>query len=306
MGKHPKWFWIFNGIFLFLLLLSVAVEPVRHLLQGWIHDGIAFVKSYSVALFTAFFLVKGKFILKLFLKKVILLSATGLSKRYLIEKVFTHHLKVHFLDHIAKDIRLLLEHIKQNFMKFPLTKKLIAAFAFLGSIGYVSKFMGVMLAFKIFLAKMWSFLLALSLKTGSAVVYFFTDYLWGSWLGPIVEVVLFSWLLAWLEKIPFLTSGIRWVYRQFLWAAKWFDWVMERLFHIPLRRGFRWLVVWTRRMIYRFIGYKPISAYYQLLELRRFQPNAHQKLFQKRIAAKVRRGGRRESFYRKWKEKRTQ
>ncbi len=306
MGKHPKWFWIFNGIFLFLLLLSVAVEPVRRLLQHWISDGAAFVKEYSVALFTAFFLVKGKFILKLFLKKIVLLSATGLSKRYLIEKVFTHHLKVHFLDHVAKDVKLLLEHIKKNFMRFPLSKKLIAAFAFLGSLGYVSKFMGVMLAFKIFLAKMWSFLLALSLKTGSAIVYFFTDYLWGSWLGPIVEVVIFSWLLAWLEKIPFLTSGIRWVYRQFLWAANWFDWVMERLLHIPLRRGFRWLVAWIRRMIYRFIGYKPVSAYYQLKELRRFQPNVHQKLLQKRGVRKVQRVQKRRSFYETWREKRTQ
>ncbi len=302
MGKHPKWFWIFNAIFLSLLLLSVVVEPVRHLLLHWVEEGVEFVKSYSVALFTAFFLVKGKFILKLFLKKIALLSATGLGKRYLIEKVFTHHLKVHFLDHIAKDIKLLLEHIKKNFMKFPLTKKLIAAFAFLGSLGYVSKFMGVMLAFKIFLAKMWSFLLALVLKTGSAVLYFFTDYLWGSWLGPILEVVLFSWLLALLERVPFLTSSIRWIYDRFLWVARQFDWVLEKVLHIPLRRGFRWLVGWTRRLIYRFIGYKPISAYYQLKALRSYQPSRYQKLQRKRQEYRLKRRGERVSRYKRLRE----
>ena len=281
MGKHPRWFWIFNGLFL-SLLLAMLFTPVRETLWGWMRDGWDFLREHTVALLSAFFLVKGKFVLKLFLKKVVLLSATGLGKRYLIEKVFTHHLKVHFLDHIAADISRLVSHVKKNFMRFPLTKKLIAAFAFLGSLGYVGKFMGVMLAVKVFIAKVWSFLLAIVLKTGSAVVYFWTDYLWGSWLGPIVEVVLFSWLLSWLEKIPFLTGSIRWLYRQFLWLAQMLDWVLAKLFHVPMRRIFKWMVLQTRRLIYRFIGYKRVSAYYQLKELRGFQPSRHQKLLIKR------------------------
>lgn len=290
MGKHPRWFWIFNGLFLSLLLLAMLFTPVRETLWGWMRNGWDFLREHTVALLSAFFLVKGKFVLKLFLKKVVLLSATGLGKRYLIEKVFTHHLKVHFLDHIAADIARLVSHVKKNFMRFPLTKKLIAALAFLGSLGYVGKFMGVMLAVKVFIAKVWSFLLAVVLKAGGAVVYFWTDYLWGSWLAPIVEVVLFSWLLSWLEKVPFLTGSIRWLYRQMLQLAQMLDWVLAKLFHVPMRRIFKWLVLQTRRLIYRFIGYKRVSAYYQLKELRGFQPSRHQKLLAKR---KMRQEGRR-------------
>ncbi len=305
MGKHPRWFWIFNGIFVSLLLLAVFLDPIRHTLSGWASDAWHFLQQHTVALLSAFFLVKGKFVLKLFLKKIVLLSATGLSKRYLIEKVFTHHLKVHFFDHIAKDVIRLVSHIKKNFMRFPLTKKLIAALAFLGSLGYVGKFMGVMLAVKVFIAKIWSFLLAIVLKTGSAVVYFWTDYLWGSWLGPIVEVVLFSWLLSWLEKIPFLTGSIRWLYRQFLRLAEMVDWILAKLFHIPLQKILKWMVVQTRRLIYRFIGYKRVSAYYQLKELRGFQPSRHRKLLAKR---KMRHEGRRKrvSRYMQRKAKQTQ
>ena len=305
MGKHPRWFWIFNGLFLSLLLLAMLFTPVRETLWGWMRDGWDFLREHTVALLSAFFLVKGKFVLKLFLKKIVLLSATGLGKRYLIEKVFTYHLKVHFLDHIAADISRLVSHVKKNFMRFPLTKKLIAALAFLGSLGYVGKFMGVMLAVKVFIAKVWSFLLAIVLKTGSAVVYFWTDYLWGSWLGPIVEVVLFSWLLSWLEKIPFLTGSIRWLYRQMLRLAKMVDWVLAKLFHVPMRRIFKWMVLQTRRLIYRFIGYKRVSAYYQLKELRGFQPSRYQQLQAKR---KMRHEGRRKrvSRYIQRKGKRTQ
>jgi hypothetical protein len=163
-------------------------------------------------------------------------------------------------------------------MRFSLGRKIVAGFALLGSLGYVSKFMGTMIAFKVFVAKIWSFLLALVLKAANWFVYFFTDYIWGSWLGPIAEVVIFSWALSWLEKIPLLKRFFAWFYHLFKKVVAVFDFVMERLFHLPLRKGFRWLVGQTKRLIYKFIVYKRLSAYYQLQELRRFNPSFYEKL----------------------------
>ena len=300
MGKRPVWFWLFTA-FVIIVGLTLEIKPLHDKVFGWIVHFYHFAKENIVTILAAFFLVKGKFVLKLFLKKVLFLSATGLGKRYLIERVFTYHFKIHFLDHIKGDLTRLFLHIKENFMRFPLTKKLIAGLAFLGSLSYVGKFMGVMLALKVFIAKVWSFLLAVVLKTGSAVVYFFTDYIWGSWLAPIIEVVIFSWLLEFLEKVPFLTRSIRWIYRTGLKAFKWFDALVGRIFHHPIRRILRWSLKQTRALIYRFIGYKKVPAYQQLRELRDFEPNGWRRLQLKREERKGQRKVR-ISFYERKKE----
>ncbi|MCF6206383.1 MAG: hypothetical protein L3J47_05770 [Sulfurovum sp.] len=286
MGKRPLWFWFFTA-FVIIVGLTIEIRPLHDKIFGWASEFYHFAKESIVAILVAFFLVKGKFVLKLFLKKVLFISATGLGKRYLIERVFNHHFKVYFLDHIKDDLVRLMLHIKENFMHFPLTKKIIAALAFLGSLSYVGKFMGWMLALKVIVAKIWSFLLALVLKTGSMVVYFFTDYIWGSWLAPIIEVVIFGWLLELLEKVPFLTKSIRWLFRLFAAMAQWLDAWIGRLFHHPIRSLFRWLLKQTRRLIYRFIGYKRVSAYYQLKELRTFEPSRFVRLQQERIERKI-------------------
>ncbi len=305
MGKRPVWFWLFTALVITTGLV-VGIRPLHDLVWECAKEFYCFARKNIVAILAAFFLVKGKFVLKLFLKKIILLSATGLGKRYLIERVFTYHFKVHFLDHIKGDLERLFDHIKENFMRFPLTKKIIATFAFLGSLGYVSKFMGVMLALKVMIAKIWSFLLAFVLKTGSAILYFFTDYIWGSWLAPIIEVVVFSWLLELFEKIPFLKSSIRWLYRTGFKVVKWFDMLIGEFFHYPVRRILRWGLKQTRKLIYRFIGYRKVPAYQQLRELRRFEPSTWQRLQQRRKAGKRERGDRISLYEKRKREKRLQ
>jgi hypothetical protein len=267
--------------------LIIEIKPLHDIVWRWVSEFYHFAKENIIAILAAFFLVKGKFVLKLFLKKILFLSATGLGKRYLIERVFAYHFKVHFLNHLKGDLARLFRHIKENFMRFPLTKKLIASLAFLGSLSYVGKFMGVMLAVKVFIAKVWSFLLAVVLKMGSAVVYFFTDYIWSSWLAPIIEVVIFSWLLELLEKVPFLTKSIRWRYDAGMRVFKGFDAIVGRIFHHPVRRLLRWALKQTRELIYRFIGYKRVPAYQQLRELRAFEPNSWRRLQLKREKRKV-------------------
>ena len=154
--KKRIFLWVFPLVLISIILLF-SIEESRTFIIAFMLRVFLFIKKHLVMIVSAFFLVKGKFILMLFLKKIALLSATGLGKRYLVEKVITHNLKIHFLDDISSDIKRLLVYIKNNFQDFPLVKQIIAGFVFLSSLGFVGKFMGGMLAMKVFIAKFWSF-----------------------------------------------------------------------------------------------------------------------------------------------------
>ena len=264
------------------IIVVFSIEESRAFVLTPVRSAYYFVKENLFALLTAFFLVKGKFVLMLFLKKIALLSATGLGKRYVIEKVITHNFKIHFLDHITDDIKRLIVYSKKNFKNFPIVKQMIAVFVFLGSLGFVGKFMGGMLAMKVFIAKFWSFVLALFLKAGTAIVYFFTDYLWGSWIAPIVEVVIFTWILSWMEKVPFLAKGLAKISAFFSTFFKWVEFFLEKVFHIPVKSFLKWLAKKIQRSIYRFIGYQKVSAWKRLKQTRLLTPNSHTKILNQR------------------------
>jgi len=280
-------FWSTLSFFVILMAIVLLFEESREFIFAIFLRVLLFVKKNILKILTAFFLVKGKFILTLFMKKIALLSATGLGKRYMVEKVVMGNFKKHFLDHLTDDFKRLINHAKENFKNFPLIKKIITIFAFLGSLGFVGKFMGGMLAFKVFVAKIWSFLLAIFLKTGTAVAYFFTDYLWGSWLAPIVEVVIFSWVLSWMEKVPFLSKGIEKLYTFFVDWFSWFEYYMEKIFHIPMKRFLKWLVKKIQTSIYKFIGYEKVSIWKRLHEDRALNPNTYKRLIVKRQQQRV-------------------
>lgn len=281
MMKRRILFWAVP-ILLVTIIALFTIEESRTFIIAFFLRVVLFVKKNLLALLAAFFLVKGKFILKLFLKKLAILSATGLGKRYVVEKVVMDNVKTHFLDHLSYDIKRVVRHAKKNFQNFPLVKKLITIFTFLGSLGFVAKFMGGMIAVKVFLAKMWSFLLALFLKVGTAVTYFFTDYLWGSWIAPIVEVIIFSWILAWMEKVPFLAKGLRKVYAFFIFLFGWMEYYIEKVFHIPLKSFLKWLVKKIQESIDDFIGGGYLSSWSRLKQNRAHHPNRHTKLLYRR------------------------
>lgn len=290
--------------FIFLTVLSLGIALILEDSRTWIINFISetfmFLKENILSILAAFFLVKGKFIAMVFLKKILFLSATGLGKRYLIEKVITHNLKIHFLDYITQDIKHLLAYIKKNFKDFPLVKQIIAGFVFLGSLGFVGKFMGGMLAMKVFIAKVWSFLLVMFLKMGTAIVYFFTDYLWSSWLGPIVEVVIFSWVLSWLEKVPYLKKLFTKIGTFFSGFMKKLDFLLEKIFHVPTKKFFKYLAKKIKKYIYKFIQYERLSTWYRLREVRKLIPNQQKKLLEKRNN----RPNSRARLYKKRKERR--
>jgi len=273
--------WI-STFFVLVLILIFSIEESRTFLIALLWRIFFFVKKNILTLLAAFFLVKGKFILTIFLKKIAMLSATGLGKRYLIEKVINYNLKIHFLDHIADDIKRLLVYVKKNFKDFPMVKQILTGIAFLGSLSFVGKFMGGMLAMKVFIAKFWSFILAIVLKFSTAIVYFFTDYLWGSWVAPIVEILIFSWLLDWLEKVPFLKKYMVKIYGFFISLFEWLELYLEKIFHIPVKRFFKFLAKRIKKHIYAFIGYERVSSWKRLHEIRELDVNMHAKLVLKR------------------------
>ena len=273
--------WI-STFFVLILILIFSIEESRTFLIALLWRVFFFVKKNILTLLAAFFLVKGKFILTIFLKKIAMLSATGLGKRYLIEKVINKNLKIHFLDHIADDVKRLLAYVKDNFKDFPMVKQVITGIAFLGSLGFVGKFMGGMLAMKVFIAKFWSFILAIVLKFSTGILYFFTDYLWGSWIAPLIEILIFSWLIDWLEKIPFLKKYIVKIYSFFISIFEWIEVYLEKVFHIPVKRFFKFLAKRIKKRIYQFIGYERVSSSKRLTEMRLLTPNRHTKLMDKR------------------------
>lgn len=282
LKNRSLWVWLAPLLFTILLSLLFSFEESRTVIIKFFADTFLFIKQNIIAILTAFFLIKGKFVIKLFIRKIILLSATGLGKRYMIEKVLNHQIKVHFLDHMKDDFKKLSDHIKDNFQNFPLVKKIMTIFAFIGSLGFVGKFMGGMLAVKVFIAKIWSFLLALFLKFFTALFYFITKILWGNWLAPILEIVLFSWLLTWLEKVPFLKQGLNKIYQLFQYLFGWIEVLIAKLMKAPLRRFLKWLVKNMKIAIYQFIGYERVSRFKRLQEERRLNPNSHTLLMQKR------------------------
>jgi len=282
MGKRPFWFWFFSAVTLLFIVSIIYIESVSKAL----YDIYEYITDSIVALFVGFFFVKGKFIFRVVFKKIILLSFTGLGKRYLIEKVLTYHFKLHFFNHIKRDLIKLYEHIKDNFLHYTIGKKIVAFFTVISSLGIVAKFMGKLLAFKVLLAKIWSFLLALSIKLGSSVLYFFTDYLWGSWLAPLLDLLIFSWVLKLFEKIPWLRDSVIRFYEFLKWVVSFIDKIFAFLFREHIKSVFRWFLRKTKRWIYKFIGYKIPNAYNQLKEVRRYNPSKFVLLNQKREARK--------------------
>ena len=278
MGKRPFWFWFFSISVIVFIGAVFYIEPLSKAL----HDLYDYITDSTVALFVGFFFVKGKFIFRVVVKKIILLSFTGLGKRYLIEKVLTYHFKLHFFNHIKRDLIKLYEHIKENFLHYSIGKKIVAFIGMLGSLSIVAKFMGKLLALKVIFAKIWSFLLAMSIKIGSSVLYFITDYLWGSWLAPLLDLLIFSWVLKLLHKVPFLEDGITKLYEFIKYVVTIIDRVFAFLFRRHIKSAFAWLLKKTKRWIYKFIGYKMPNAYNQLKEVRKYQPSKYKQLQNKR------------------------
>jgi len=271
---------LFGTIIILLLLLNI--EEFRSFLIAFFIRVMAFIERNLITMVMSFLFVKGKFVWVIFLKKVALLSVTGLGKRYLTEKVFLHHLKVNLFNPLREDIRNLVDYTKKYFTQFSFVKKIIAIVIFLSSLSYIAKSMGIFLAIRVILAKIWSFLLAFVIKISSAFIYFFTDYIWDSWITPIIEIFVFTWFFSLMEKVPLLNRFLKRIYTYFQDVFRYIEGILEKLFHIPIRVVMRFLVKSIRALIRKFIDIPYKSPYKKLQYIHNNFPNSHLRLKAKR------------------------
>jgi hypothetical protein len=90
-----------------------------------------------------------------------------------------------------------------------------------------------------------------------------------------------------MERIPFLKKYITRMYSFFLSLFEWFEDILEKIFHIPVKRFFKFLAKRIKKRIYQFIGYTKVSAWKRLQEVRMLTPNSHMLLLEKRKVHKV-------------------
>jgi len=185
-----------------------------------------------------------KYVLGLTFKKGTVLMISGLTKRYLIDNVIIKHLHKNFIVHIKKPIIDLFIHLKNKFKKLELKKKLttiLLMFLPVVVVSYILYFLGLLgtLTGRLFSVQIWKATLVYFLKFTTTFTYFFKDYLWNSWLAPIIEIVIFNWILSLLEKIPFIGKLLKKIYYQFRYIIiiikKWF----HKHIDLPIKKYLR-------------------------------------------------------------------
>jgi hypothetical protein len=258
------------------------IEEVRTFIIAFIIRVLAFIERNIITIFVSFVFVKGKFIWLIFLKKITILSISGLGKRYFTEKVFLHHIKVNLFMPLKDDIQILVNYTKKYFTQFTIIKKIISIIIFLSSLSYIAKSMGIFLAIRVILAKIWSFLLAFFIKIGSAFLYFFTDYLWNSWITPILEIFIFSWFFSLMEKVPVLNIFLQKIYNYYRNLFKSIENILQKIFHIPIKKILDRIVDRTRLFIKKFIGIQYKSSFIKLQDRHKKYPNLYTSLKIKR------------------------
>jgi len=183
-----------------------------------------------------------KFIFMSFSSKLLLL-VLSLGKRYLIDNVIMVTVNNNFLHHIKRPISKLSQHYLELIKDFSPKKKIAIWAAAIGIpmviLAPVLYFVGLLtfILEKLFSANMWKAMLIWIMKILTVFLTFFSN-IWDSWFAPIIEIVLFTWILGLLEKIPFLGKLIRPIYVYFNKIILRIQQFLNKHFHKNIKKGF--------------------------------------------------------------------
>ena len=173
----------------------------------------------------------------------LLLLVLSLGKRYLIDNVIMVTVNNNFLHHIKRPISKLSQHYLELIKDFSPKKKIAIWAAAIGIpmviLAPVLYFVGLLtfILEKLFSANMWKAMLIWIMKILTVFLTFFSN-IWDSWFAPIIEIVLFTWILGLLEKIPFLGKLIRPIYVYFNKIILRIQQFLNKHFHKNIKKGF--------------------------------------------------------------------
>lgn len=238
----PHWKEVVDAFFLRILIYSKT--QIIYIFKLISKEFLAFFWGVVIMQFTHGFILGGikKFVFMSLSSKLILLTIS-LGKRYLIDNVVMVSLNNNFIYHIKRPVLNLIFHYSEIIKDFSLKKKIVIWATAIGIpfiiIAPILYFIGLFtfILEKVFSANMWKAMLLWILKIIGVFLAFFSN-IWDSWFAPIIEVVLFTWILGLLEKIPFLGKLIRPVYilfNRFILRVKN---LLNTHFHKKIKKGF--------------------------------------------------------------------
>jgi len=199
------------------------------------------------------------FLATLTIKKSLFLLTTGLIKRYIIDNIIVKHLNDNLLKHLIEPVKNLVFHIKDSYLELNLKNKVKSTLLLLlpavvvGYLMYVFGFVG-MLINKIFSAQIWKNLLIFIIKIGTSLIVFFETHILNSWIMPIIEILMFTWLLEWLEKIPYFGGRIKKLYIYFRFLFVNLKWFIHRYVNRPIKRVLKNFINKVERKIDKIVG----------------------------------------------------
>ena len=151
---------------------------------------------------------KGK--LFLFIKNLTFMKGSSLAlKRFILDNVLSKWISNNFTNHISKPLKEWISYYKKLNLKSKLKKSLVL-FLPASVIGVGMYFGGMLQSFalyaqlKVIIIGFFKFLWIAASKLFIGLISFVS----GTWLAPIIEILALSWLLSWIEKIPFVGPAI--------------------------------------------------------------------------------------------------
>lgn len=247
---------IYINIFFVLLFLIFVTSNIYMFFPNVFDVFVSFVIRISIfvkaklwLLFLSFFLINGKFVFKLFIKKLIFILPLGLAKRYFIEKILIKNITYNYLKKLPFND--FFKFLSNKFIKISKTSKIIGFLSFLFSAILGLSFFGDLIIFKILMAKLWSVLLLIFTKLATISYIIIIDT---SWIKTFIEILIYGWILSKLEKTKYIGKYIFKIYNL---IYNFFIKILNQ----PIKIFFHYLTIKTSKLMHKTMKTKGYNRY---------------------------------------------